>query len=281
MFECNELIYVQMQKTASQHIAKLLMQLFNGRIIGKHNSATPEQLQSNAYFVGSIRNPWDWYVSLWNFGVAGRGALLHNLTRREPCRAFKNILRKPTHWTAYQQAIDVLSKDVKKWRTVYSNDDEIASFRRWLTLIHNSNNYALDNSYGCMSSRSTKHYDMNERWGFMTYRYISLHCHCKQPTKELHFGDFERLQKFDNEYCYIHYFIRQEVLEDNLCTAIAQVKTLTDAEKSLIFNAKKTNTSARTLLLADYYDQASIDLVQEKERLIIEKFKYSPPTIST
>lgn len=50
MFKCDELIYIQMHKTGCTHIASLLSMLFNGEIIGKHNTATSEQLKSTQFF---------------------------------------------------------------------------------------------------------------------------------------------------------------------------------------------------------------------------------------
>ena len=71
-----------MQKTGCTHIASLLSRLFDGEQIGKHNAASDNQINSDAYFLSSIRNPWDWYLSLWTFGVQGNGGLMHRLTNK-------------------------------------------------------------------------------------------------------------------------------------------------------------------------------------------------------
>jgi len=82
MFKGDELIYIQIQKTGCTHIASLLSMLFNGEIIEKHNTTTPEQIKSTKYILSSIRNPWDWYLSLWTYGVQGNGALMQRLTKK-------------------------------------------------------------------------------------------------------------------------------------------------------------------------------------------------------
>ena len=180
MFKCNDFIYIQMQKTASQHITKQFMQLFEGELIGHHNSATLAQLKSHRYFIGSIRNPWDWYVSLWSFGVGGRGMLANNLTRRNLFSACAKTLRQPTRWAGYQQCIASLIKDVRKWRAVYSKSDDVVAFRRWLAYMHDSkNSHALGEGY----AHASKH-NISTRWGFMTYRYLYVALRSRIPNRK-------------------------------------------------------------------------------------------------
>lgn len=267
MFKSDELIYIQMQKTACTHIAKLLAQLFKGEIIGKHNVATPEQIKSHPYFIGSIRNPWDWYLSLWTFGVSGRGALMYHLTKRNLLPTFKTMLKHPK--TGYQPWLNALTKDVKTWRSVYSHSDDITAFRRWIALIHSSNNC---NTLG----QDNRYQNISQYVGLMTYRYLLLYCYDNQQLTVMNFSQFKQLYQFEQDTCYIDYFVRQEALETTLSHAIEHIRPLTTKEKSFIINAKKANTSIRMLSINEYYDQKSIDLIQNRDRLIIEKFNYSP-----
>ena len=55
---------------------------------------------------------------------------------------------------------------------------------------------------------------------------------------------------------------------------------MTQQEKDIVYGAKKTNTSKRDLDISDYYDQECIDLVQERDQFLIEKFNYSFPRSS-
>ena len=84
MFITKDLCYLEMYKTGSQHIVKLLEKSVpEGKRIGNHNRPNDEVYKSNIYFLGSIRNPWDWYVSLWNFGCEKRGSLYNRLTSKK------------------------------------------------------------------------------------------------------------------------------------------------------------------------------------------------------
>lgn len=269
MFKCDEFIYLQLQKTASNHIVALLQQLFEGQTIGRHNCASLEQLKTTPYFIASIRNPWDWYVSLWAFGVGGRGSLRHYLTEKNYADLARAVYSNPKH--SYQHCASWLKKDPKKWRAVYQRSDDVAAFRQWLLQLQHPKN-DLPDGY----SRS----GINGWVGFMSYRYLCLCCHFKHWSKQLKLplNDLEALQRFDRQYCYIDYFIRQENLAATVIDAVERIRPLSATEKSLIQNHTKTNTSRRPFALADYYDQQAIDLVAARERLLIEKFNYLPPT---
>jgi hypothetical protein len=94
MYKTDELIYIQIQKTGCSHIAELLSKLFDGKQIGKHNAATQHDLNSGRHVISSIRNPWDWYLSLWSFGVQGNGGFRNRVTRRN-VGVLKSAVRNP------------------------------------------------------------------------------------------------------------------------------------------------------------------------------------------
>lgn len=280
MFISDELIYIQMQKTASNHIVTLLSQLFEGQIIGKHNCASTEQIQTTPYFIASIRNPWDWYLSLWTFGVGGRGTVWERLTQKSLINLPKMLLINPKN--GYQYYLNFLKKNTKKWQTVYQKNDDIAAFRQWLAWIHHIDNaYDLNEGYGDSN--------ISHQVGFMTYRYLYLCCGFNPLPKQLNtkqlnteqlntnLADFSVLKNFDKQHCYINDFIPLENLGATLIKVLEKIRPLSDAEKSLIQNSEKTNTSSRPFPVGDYYNNQSIDLIANRDRLLIEKFNYLPP----
>lgn len=267
MFVSDSLIYIHMQKAAGSHIVRLLAEIFEGAIVGKHNAASPKDLRSGAYVISSIRNPWDWYLSLWTYGVQGRGAFSQRLTNRKfvyPLKSsFHNlqdvVINFYSEWT----------KETNRWREAYACGDDVEAFRLWLRMIHDpANSRVLGEGY-----RATV---LPEEFGFMTHRYLKLCCF---NTSELKNPDlvkgFAELKSFDSENCYIHRFIRQERLEEDFCDAVSEVRSLKQSELELIYSGQRTNASSRTLSLADYYDDQAIALVADRERLLIEKFGYS------
>ena len=261
-----------MQKTGCSHIASLLSSIFGGEQIGKHNAATSSQIESNRYFISSIRNPWDWYLSLWTYGVDGNGAIVDRLIRKRYLRPLGSVIKNPKkiHSRVFQE----ITKDVTLWRDVYDSSDKVESFRKWLKLIHNrDNSYFLGEGY-----ENTAIIDL---CGFMTYRYLYLCCRNVQCLNDAGLiSSYNQLRQFENNNCYIDFFIRQESLEDDLCEAIEKVRPLTQEDKNLIYGARRTNTSRRTLSISDYYDNESIELVRDRDRLLVEKFDYSPPRLA-
>lgn len=273
MFESKELIYIQMQKTGCTHIASLLSDLFDGtQTKGKHNGATQEQIESDKFFISSIRNPWDWYLSLWTYGVQGEGGLWGRLTQRVLFPYLKTIAFKPK--SSFLKIRHELFKDVNFWRPLYHSSDDIDAFRKWISLINQPiHSFQLGEGYDSTT--------LPNLCGYMTYRYFYLCCRCLEDLKDLHLMHYySNLVEFDERNCYIDYFIRQESLEDDFCNAVEKVRSLTQTERDRIYSAKKTNTSKRVLTISDYYDAETIDIVHNREKLLVDKFDYAPPVLN-
>ena len=84
MFLTSDLCYVEMHRSGSTHLVKLFEKYMpDGKKIGVHNRPDQEIYDSNRFFVGSIRNPWEWYVSLWSFGCVNKGTLYGRLTSKK------------------------------------------------------------------------------------------------------------------------------------------------------------------------------------------------------
>lgn len=105
MYIADKFVVIEISKTGTTHINRILGETVKGETIGKHNSAPGELIGSNKTFVASIRDPFDWYVSLWSFGckVKERDAVYRRSTAYRPFAlngyGFNKILdsqRKPT-----------------------------------------------------------------------------------------------------------------------------------------------------------------------------------------
>lgn len=266
MFLSEQLIYIQMQKTGCTHIETLLSKLVDGKSQGKHVAAPDNEIDSGKLIISSIRNPFDWYVSLWTYGCSARGALRNRLVKRYP--RFKSIIRDPlaSIKTIYQDR----KKDLDQWREVYPGTTEDATlFRKWLMLIHDpANRYFLGEGYG--------ESPLSSAYGYMTHRYIYLCCRNLDSLRQV--DSYLDLAEFDRHSCYIDYFIRQERLEEDLCKALGQIRMVSDSDRRIIYNGGVTNSSKRSLSPAAYYDDVSIELVTSRDRLLVEKFGYTQPS---
>ena len=123
-----KLVYLELQKTASTLIGVVLSDVIDAEVRAPKHGSLPEDCRSK-FVVGSVRNPWDYYVSLWSFGCQGEGGMHRRATHRklrETARQLPKVapllheLRKPAPW----------------WRDVYSEPHTPEQFRQWLQRVH-------------------------------------------------------------------------------------------------------------------------------------------------
>ena len=244
MFISDDLVFVELHKTAGTHIGKLLNELFTGVQHGKHNAPGERLLNSQRKFLGSIRNPWDWYVSLWAYGCDKKG-LVYNLTTQAAC-ANSNI-----------------------WKQCYTDATSVNAFQDWLHMM-NDKTYWNDFGEGYGSSPLCEH------TGLLSYRYQKLFCLQKSDS----ISSTNELMQHVEKNCFIDKFVRMENLENDLIKALKSMSMkVTKSQKKLILSASKTNTSSRKNNFSDYYDKETVDLVNERDPLIINKFSYKKPQL--
>lgn len=218
--------------------------------------------------VGSIRNPWDWYVSLWAYGCSHRGYMHQHVTKR--LRGFARF-RLPPH-TIYRYLINALNKPLKDYRDAYSDVNSPEHFRKWLRML----------------SDHDRRYDLRERYGdspvssiagFMTYRYIYRYSDDIKPLYiKGNLKHFDDLVRYDQEHNMLDGVIRNESLFTDLIDQLEKSGiALKPDEKSRIIQLDRVNTSKRERNLDFYYNQETKDLVSRRERFIIEKYGYSFP----
>jgi hypothetical protein len=257
MFVTDKLIYLQLQKTACSHIAAMLEQTVGGKKIGLH-VPLPRRLRSaGKYIVGSVRNPWDWYVSQWSYGCAGQGALRRRLCGRRLFRLFE----KP---------VSELTKPVARWRETYKDHRDPEGFNRWLKMVFDPYR-RKDLGEGYSKSPISKFA------GLMTYRYVRIYSKNLRRTRGL--TGLEGLKKFDEENNVLNHTIRVESIENDLIQALeAAGYRLSDGQISTIKRGAENRTNPSEHLPTEfYYDEETAGLVARNEKLIIEKYAYSPP----
>lgn len=279
MFVADRLVFLEFTKTGCSHVNSMLAALIPGRQIGKHNSLNSRP--DNRLVVGSIRNPWDWYVSLWAFGCMQRGMFYHRVTEDRPSEnGWKRFLKTEGSQFANESAASDAYREYERhrselWRQSYGDGCDVECFRKWLGLMFDpERRFDSREGYGRSSISAIA--------GFMTFRYLWLFSLEKSTVLASEaFGSLGDLRKFDAKNNLLNAVIRMEHLEDDLLAVIAQAGyELTPAQRELVFaqRSNKRNQSKR-LPMSAYYDSHSVKMVAEREALLIEKYGYEPPNI--
>lgn len=264
MFISDKVVFIELHKTACTHIKKILEAEIGGQSVGVHNPAGEELIASGRRFLGSIRNPWNWYLSLWGYGCDGKGTLYHATTRDRYTFRSSGIFKNPI--SRMKVLLEERSRHPQEWQRVYADVQDGGCFRAWLQMVCDPDNFS---DWGMEFPNS----EIKDSCGLLTHRYIHLFCHKFPWTTAV-----DNLNEAIEESFYIDHIIRAENLEEELIQALESSKVYLDAQtKTAIASAGKTNTSSKKRKLNHYYDPICRELVAKKEFYIIGKYHYGYP----
>lgn len=276
MFVADGLVYLELQKTGGSHICRLLEQYARGRPEGKHNRVIVNN--ASGYVIGSIRNPWDWYVSLWAYGVSGRGAVQSRSVTGVDFDYYNRMLPKSMgkNWLTPGEFITSLFHDVVKpvrqWREAYQDSSNPMLFRAWLKLLlDRQRRFDIGEGYGFSP--------LSAHAGLLTYRYFRLYTTGNSVFRDRRLRHLDGIADYDRELNITRGMIRTETLEEDFIRVLGEAGcSLTGEQIKAIRNKEvgKTNVSERKPTQF-YYDNEAIALVAQRERYLIEKYGYQPP----
>lgn len=283
MFVSEKFLYIELPKTACSQIRDFLKHLAGGENIGKHNRPSQDLLDSERAVIGSIRNPWDWYVSLWAFGCDSKGVLHKRLTSRK----LRGNSLLGSHASAMRPysvlpfLLNNLLKPCGDWERLYSDSKDPVLFREWLCKLldtRSGTKYTLGDGYAFSPLSSYA--------GLYTFYYLQLFL---QNDLDL-FGDkvenLEKLKSLDEENNVLDYVISVENLESDLIKTLSKIGF--EFDKKDIVNELRTfkpswhkdkgtltNSSSRVRDYRYYYDSDTTELVHNLEKHIVLKYGYS------
>ena len=166
MYLSKNFCYLELHRTGSTQISNLLKKyVLDGKQIGFHNRADKKTYNSKIFFLGSIRNPWDWYVSLWGKGCDKVGEPYKRLTSKKVY--FNRLGLKTKPWLSPYIFFQQFKKPLKKWKEVYSDTKNPNHFRSWLKLFLNQRIYDDGTGFGLSS--------IHKFSGHLTFRYLILY----------------------------------------------------------------------------------------------------------
>lgn len=282
MFVSEKLLYLELPKTACSQIRDLFEYLVGGQNVGKHNRPSKDLLNSGRAVIGSIRNPWDWYVSLWAFGCDSKGVLHKRLTSRELkgnglLGGYASAMQP---YSIFPFLLNNLLKPCNDWKRLYSDSKDPALFKEWLYRLLDTNSgakYTFGDGYAFSPVSSYA--------GLYTFSYLQLFLQNDLALFGDKVGNLEKLKDLDQESNILDYVISVENLESDLVKTLNKIGfefEKKDVDKIRSFKptwhkdkSTLTNSSSRVRDYKYYYDSGAKDLIQELESHIILKYGYS------
>jgi hypothetical protein len=252
MIEYDNFIYLDVYRTGSSHIVDLLGRICEGKAIHavRHASLTrcrPWGNTGGKPVFATVRNPWDWYVSLWAIGADGKRPVREHLLEHKG-----------------QTAVDAL----------YDRSDPKVSFSRWLNVMHDP--YQLNT---ILMKEHLPQSGLAPVIGLYTYRFLRVTTRYPRFFLRRPFVNSPRgASRYHKVMRAYGTLLRHETLTTDLIAFVERhpkgfkpnaVEVIRAAD------AKHRNFSKRTLAsYRDYYSDSDAALVAERDRFFIDVFGY-------
>jgi hypothetical protein len=275
VFIADQLIFLELQKTGGSHIRRLLERYTDGEVQGKHNRLLDAPDRA---VISTIRNPWDWYVSLWAYGVGGKGAIRARVETGVDFDYYYRMLPKTMgkNWLSPGEFISSLRHDIVKpvsqWQQSYQNSADPKQFQAWLRLLFDKKRrFDIGEGYGFSP--------VSECAGLLTYRYLRLLTLGDLIFHDQRLSTASGIEEYDAELNIASSVIRIESLEEDFVRALIDVGVeLSEQQVVEIVNKQgdKTNVSERKPV-DFYYDKETAGLVADGDAYLIKKYGYVVP----
>lgn len=116
--------------------------------------------------------------------------------------------------------------------------------------------------------------------GFLTYRYARLYTQDLEALFSPSIASPANLKALVDRRCVLDFTIRNEHLEDDLVRALNQCGILLNEEQlDWIHSLGRTNASSRRRDLGYYYDRSTVELVHNRDRILIDIYGYAAPEL--
>jgi len=264
MLVSDKLIFLELHKTGCTHTRNIFSKIpsVGGERFGNHNgyyNSSKSTLNTINFFakekIGTIRNPWSWYVSLWAFGCMKKGGLYHQLTSKNGYTLKKKI-KNPER----------IFYPSKYWEKLYEDPFNESNFRTWLQMLLTKNRIPVSNNY--------KNFAISKTIGFLTFRAIQLYTrNSKQSLLKL--NTLEEVTKFYDQNNYMDVIIKNEQIESYFIENSEKYELSIPEMKSVLNSFPQKSNASKHHPYKSYYDSKTQDLVAQKDAWVIKKFKYN------
>lgn len=265
MFVTDKIVYLQMMKAGSTHTTIILQRYCGGKHEErKHSPLKDRRRYGSKLIVSSVRNPWDWYVSLWSFSCTNHGRLRfyhNNLPRSE--------LREAIAHRDFSSALSFPLRTLTgrpDWNRLYSDPSNQANFREWLKLMLGSEGM-YNGSEGYASS------PVKKVVGFMTYCFLAL---TTEYAEWIRVGrkkrSYDQVATFAGQHTIVNRVLRVETLNEDLASLLTEAGIDVPPAEAAQWGKKNVSVCGG---YSEFYDEETSWLVESRDRFIIERFGYS------
>tara|TARA_B100001057_G_scaffold487007_1_gene569066 strand:- start:144 stop:956 length:813 start_codon:yes stop_codon:yes gene_type:complete len=211
--------------------------------------------------IGVIRNPYEWYLSLWKWSCKEkRGSLIYSDLVSIRLKLKRLILNERIFGYIFNQII----KDRKQLKALFRDVNSKKNFNKFLNLMLN---FKKRNLIGSEYS-----FVPFEDLGYMTYIFFSQNM--LRKNYNIMYDSKHKLKevlKKNNSKLYTNIFFKTEKLNHNL-------KKFLKNNKIKIKNFSKLNNNSTSKILnkniKDFFSKKNILLIEKKENYIFKKFNY-------
>jgi hypothetical protein len=273
MLTSDKLIFVELQKTGSTGLKKFLGNIVGGESTGKTSAYAGELLALGKPIVGLVCHPLVWYLDQWRLGCAGRGELYKhlvdekrwNLLRVHATKTAKPAKAEGGDKARQKDAPAEWNADFAKQRW-YADENNVEAFREWLSAV--ATHPALRN----LIDRGYKVSRIGRLAGLMTYQYVMRFLRDGENI-ERSIDTVDALRSFMHERAITTHFVRAEYAGEDLIRVLDELGIETTPEqREQAAQFKRRGADAK--LVRQFYDDASMRLVAEREQLMGELFGY-------
>jgi len=252
MIEYESFVYLDVHRTGSGQVIDVLERVSGEKLVRRHRHAPITwgrlwPVGRRKLVFTTVRNPWDWYVSLWAWGVGGRSAIRHGLRRALGRREMEAL---------YYPA-------------------EPATFRRWLAAVHDPE--LASRAMGEQYPQS----GLVPVIGLYTYRFQRVTtAYPRLFLRRWWIADAARISSFHARHKAYELVLRSETLNADL-QALARehgqrlgfrpdaASAVAEADRARVHASSRPIQGYR-----DYYDDAARDLVARRDGFFLEEFGY-------
>jgi hypothetical protein len=259
-------VFLELPRTGSTYARYILMGIPNSHGVGKkHNvyntlSAKEKIEFDSKYKIGTVRNPFEYYVSQFAFCCEKRGGLYERITTKP------DIFNYYNYWDIFT-TIRLQFKYKKDWLKLFSDPNSNKNFKQFMKMLIEIHPEAIGNHYGLSG--------LNKSIGLLTFEYLKLFSpDFIKESKSL--DSYDKLVNYDRDNNFMDCILRNEKLRDDL---LKNYKYYADSEeiveKAISNRPKRSKTATKKKPAHLFYDEELKNFVYEKDKFIFDKYGYT------